>query len=209
MDKSEKLWDMLAKSFDKSETSSEPIHIKTMENTKKYLKSNDLVLDYGCATGIKTLEIAGHVNKIYGMDISSKMIELAKKKATEQKIANVDFIKGIILDDRFELGSFDVILTFNILHLLKDCPKALHRINELLKPGGLFISATPCIGERMTFSTKVKFYISRISVGLVQYVKSFKFEEVENLITNADFQIDKTEIFFHELSCYFIVARKK
>ena len=29
---------------------------------------------------------------------------------------------------------------------MEDTPKVMQRINELLKPGGLFISATPCMG---------------------------------------------------------------
>ena len=45
MDKSEKFWDRIAKNFDKSESPFEPIHVKTLENSKKYLNLSDTVLD--------------------------------------------------------------------------------------------------------------------------------------------------------------------
>ena len=132
MDKSENIWDKIAVNYDKSEKRFEPIHIKTIENTRKYLKVSDIVLDYGCATGTKALELAGSVKRIHGMDISSKMIEGAKRKAVENKIENVDFTHAIIFDERYKRESFDVILAFSILHSLEDHKQVLQRINELL-----------------------------------------------------------------------------
>ena len=45
-------------------------------------------------------------------------------------------------------GTFDGILAFYILHLLEDSQMVIQRINELLKPGGLIISVTPCMGKK-------------------------------------------------------------
>ena len=73
MDKIEKIWDKIAKNYDKSEKRFEPIHVRTIENTKKYLNQNDIVLDYGCGTGTKAFELANSVKKIQAIDISSKL----------------------------------------------------------------------------------------------------------------------------------------
>ena len=62
---------------------------KTLEITKKHLKSSDIVLDYACATGLYSIELAGNVKEIHGIDISSKMIEAAERKATEHKIGDL------------------------------------------------------------------------------------------------------------------------
>ena len=67
------------------------------------------------------------------------MIEAARAKAVERKIENIDFAQATLFDERFERGFFDVVLAFNILHLLKHNQQAIGRITELLKPGGLFI----------------------------------------------------------------------
>ena len=76
MNKPEKFWDGASKNYDKTEERFEYIHSKSRENTKKYLDSSNVVLDYGCGTGTTSCEIANHVKEIHAIDISSKMIEI-------------------------------------------------------------------------------------------------------------------------------------
>lgn len=59
----------------------------------------------------------------------------------------MSFTKATLFDESLERESFDAVLAFNIFHLLEGAPKALRRIDELLKPGGLLMSVTPCLGE--------------------------------------------------------------
>ena len=211
MNKSEKFWDKLSNKFDKRARHFEQTTIKTVENTNKYLNVSDIVLDYGCATGIITYEIAGNVKEVHGIDISSKMIEAAKRKAGERKIENINFAQATIFDERYKRESFDVILAFNIIHfLLEDTQKVMQRINELLKPGGLIISSTACLGEKKTFLSFLLFFLSFIltKIGIVPNMRFFKISELEDLITNGNFQIVKTESLNHSPEEYFIVAKK-
>ena len=46
MNKPEKFWDRVAENYDNTEERFEPIHVKVVENSKKYLKVSDIVLDY-------------------------------------------------------------------------------------------------------------------------------------------------------------------
>jgi 2-polyprenyl-3-methyl-5-hydroxy-6-metoxy-1,4-benzoquinol methylase len=207
----EKIFDLSANTYDKTEEKRfEPIHLKTLENTKKYLNDSDIVLDYGCATGTKALELAGHVQKIHGIDISSKMIEAAKRKAVERNIENVDFAQTTLFDERYKTESFDAILAFNILHLLEDHQHAMQRITELLKPGGLFITVTTCLAEKKSFLTNFQFFPFRLlgKTRLLPSIKRFKFSELEDLIGNGSLQIIETEKLFHDMSFYFIAAKK-
>ncbi len=206
MNKSEKFWDKQSRNYDKQVKQYEQTHIKTVANTKKHLNMSDIVLDYACGTGIITNEIADNVKEIHAIDISSKMIDVAKRKAGERKIENINFAQSTIFDERYKKESFNVILAFNILHLLEDTQKVMQRINELLKPGGLFISATACMGEKMSFLGILLSLLSKI--GIVPYVKIFKFSELEDLIANGNFQIVETEELGHTPPNYFIVAKK-
>jgi 2-polyprenyl-3-methyl-5-hydroxy-6-metoxy-1,4-benzoquinol methylase len=201
---------MVAKNYDNTEERFEPIHVRVVENSKKYLKGSDIVLDYGCATGTKAFELAGHAKKIQGIDVSSKMIEAAKRKAVGHKIKNVDFAHVTLFDERFEKESFDVILAFNILHALEDYRQAVQRISELLKPGGLFISITPCLGEKMTVLNYLQYspFLLLNKMGLISFLKRFKFSELDDLIANGNLQIVETENLFHRMSSYFMVAKK-
>lgn len=202
--KSEKFWDRMAKYLDQVERKDEPTNIKIIDNTKKYLKITDTVLDYGCGTGTAAIEIAGSVKTVTGIDISSKMIESAKGKTVERKVNNIDFVQTTIFDEKFKPGLYDVILCFNLLHLVEDKPNTMRRINELLKPGGLNISATPCI--KGTFLGVLLSTVSKI--GLIPPIKSFKISELEDLIIDGNFEIVETECLHKSGQQYFIVAKK-
>lgn len=106
------------------------------------------VLEVGCRTGSTALLLAGHVKHITAIDISSNMIDIARNKAKDQQIENVDFIHSTLFDDTLKKGSFDVIMAFSFLHLLEETPEAIRRIKKLLKPGGIFISKTPCLADQ-------------------------------------------------------------
>lgn len=202
--KSEKFWDRIAKCFDRVERKDESINIKIIEKTRNRLKISDDILDYGCGTGTAAIEIASNVKKIKGIDISSKMIEAAKGKTLEHKVKNIDFAQTTIFDEKLKTGSFDVILCFYLLHLVEDTPKVMQRINELLKPCGLFISATPCI--RGTFLGVLLSPVSKI--GLIPPITSFKNSELEDLMTDGNFEIVETECLHKSGQQYFIVAKK-
>jgi 2-polyprenyl-3-methyl-5-hydroxy-6-metoxy-1,4-benzoquinol methylase len=163
--KAEKFFDKMANQFDKRARNFEQ---PPVEKTKKYLNLDDIVLDYGCATGTVTIGIADEVKKVQGIDISSKMIDMARKKADDCQIENIDFAQATIFDDGMNRESFDVILAFNILHFLEDTPQVIQRINELLKPGGLIISATSCMGEK-TFKNilQLLLFSPLIKLGIV------------------------------------------
>ena len=202
--------DFAAKNFEKTEKKFEEIHLRTIELTKKYLKKNDIVLDYGCAGGGKTLPLAGLVKKMEGIDISSRMIETAKKNAAEHKIKNADFTQRDIFDKVYKKESFDVIFAFNILHLFVEPGKALQRIRYLLKPEGLFISATPCLAEKKSMLINLQFLPFHLlsKLKLIPNIALFKLSDVDDLIKNSNFKIIKNETMYQKLTNIFIVAKK-
>jgi hypothetical protein len=77
-----------------------------------------------------------------------------------------------IFDQRYETGSYDMILAFSILHLGEGTPEVIRRIYELLEPGGIFISAAACLGVKRGFVGILRFILSKI--GLVQIGIRFK-----------------------------------
>ena len=120
MNKSEKFWDKQAKGFTDHEQHTQLSENKDYITTLKYLNINDTVLDYGCATGIISNAIADKVKEIHAIDISPKMIEIAKSKASERNIENIHYAPATIFDERYQKESFNVILAFRILHMLED-----------------------------------------------------------------------------------------
>lgn len=205
MTKSEKFWDKSAYNFFLEGEKEKQSYINIIDRIKKYLKTSDIVLDLGCGPGLISNEIADYVKFIYAIDISSKMIEIAKINADFRNIQNIDYAYSTIFDDKYKNGSFDIILAFNILHLLDDNQKTMQHINDLLKPGGLIISVTPCIGERIFLNIS----ISLLSfIGKIPKIKSFKANELKESISNRNFEIIENDRMPDGIIEYIIVAKR-
>jgi len=203
---------LIASNYDASEESFREIHRENLKKTKKYFNPGDIVLDFGCGTGNQSMGVAGDVKEVHGIDISSKMIEIAKIKLDPEKNQNVQFTQTSIFDKKLKRGSFDVIMAFNILHYLENANEVMQRINELLKPGGYFISSTECMGEEEKKKFSRFLSLSALLVmkkARIVSSKFYKFSELEDLIFNGNFQIVEAEkLKLRELRYYFIAAKK-
>jgi ubiquinone/menaquinone biosynthesis C-methylase UbiE len=212
MNKSEEFWDRSADNYDKTEQRFEHIHRKSRENARKHLKGNDIVLDYGCGTGATTCELASQVKEIQAIDISSKMIEAANEKAVASNIENVSFVRTDIFDEKFKEESFDAILAFNMLHTIPNPWDAVKRVHELLKPGGLFISVTPCLRGKMSFLVHLQIQLVRIlcAVGIIPIpIRRLKSSDLDELVKSGNFQAIETEEIYKGASSYFVAAKKR
>ncbi len=206
MKKSEWFWDWIARRYDKQAQKDEA-HTRAVARFAKYLKADDAVLDYACGTGVVTYKIAADVKEVHGIDTSARMIDLAKQRARERDAANVHFSRKTIFDEGLGRGSYDVILAFNVLHLLEDARKAVQRASELLKPRGLVVSETPCLGEAGVILRTLLPLISK--VGVLAYLRTFRISEVRDLTRDGGFQILESEVLEGTIPSCFVVARKR
>ncbi|KZK99821.1 MULTISPECIES: class I SAM-dependent methyltransferase [unclassified Pseudovibrio] len=211
MSKLERFWDQSASNYDNTEEKFEFIHSRSRENTKRHLKDTDIVLDYGCGTGTTACEISSLVHSVRAIDISTGMIEIAKAKATTGGIANVDFEQADIFDEEFESGSFDVVLAFNMLHTVPDPESVVQRTVELLKPGGLFISVTPCLGGKKSALVTLQILLVKalLKVGVIPVpIRQLKSADLDDLLDDERLQVIETEEIFKGASSYFVVTKK-
>jgi 2-polyprenyl-3-methyl-5-hydroxy-6-metoxy-1,4-benzoquinol methylase len=203
--KAEKFWDRTASNYDKEEKKDKKTYLQIIERTKSYLKSADIVLDLGCGTGLVSNEISEYVKKIDAIDLSSKMIEIAKTKAEKRDIQNIEYSQATVFDDSLKLASYDVILCFYIIHLLDDPQAVMRKIKELLKPDGILISVTPCMGEK-PIQRGVFSILSRI--GIIPEISLFKRFDLERLFAIGSFSIIENECLSQTSHQYFIVSKK-
>jgi 2-polyprenyl-3-methyl-5-hydroxy-6-metoxy-1,4-benzoquinol methylase len=207
MEKSEKFWDRAAGDFTDPEQNTQLNENKDFITTLKYLETDDIVLDYGCATGIISNAIADKVKEVHAIDISSRMIEIAKIKAGKLNINNVHYAQALIFDERYRKESFDVIIAFRILHILDDIESVIRRINELLKPGGIFISVTTCMGSYKAVFSIPAFLLRKFRI-IPFHINFFKFSDVQRLLSTGGFGIIEYEKMDDNITTYCIVARK-
>lgn len=96
---------------------------------------NKSVLCAGCGTGeeVEFIHSQG-VNRIIGIDISEKLIGLAR-----QSYPNIEFQVMDIEHLNFPIHSFDLVFSSLTMHYLNDWIPALKSINKVLKDDGIFI----------------------------------------------------------------------
>jgi 2-polyprenyl-3-methyl-5-hydroxy-6-metoxy-1,4-benzoquinol methylase len=93
------------------------------------------VLDFGCGTGLVTLELAGQVGSIAGADTSPGMLRALADKANLQDRP----LRLVELDPAGtgDLGGpYDLIVSSMTLHHVADVPALLDRFQRHLRPGG-------------------------------------------------------------------------
>jgi len=105
------------------------------------LNDTDTVIDLGCGTGGITTHLAGHVKKIYAVDISRAMLDRCREKCIRANVNNVEFDQGGFLSYQHTTEQVNAVISQVALHHLPDMWKqvALLRIFDMLKPGGQFL----------------------------------------------------------------------
>jgi len=188
MDQSAKFWDKIAEKYSKQPVSDEAAYQKKLQVTRGYCQPHMEVLEIGCGTGSTAIIHAPFVKHIHAVDISPKMIEIAQTKADAEHIDNITFEVSTInaLNEADE--TLDIILGLSVLHLLENKEAVIAKVYNILKPGGLFISSTACLGDMMRFF-KIIAPIGKF-LGLMPLVKVFSTKELEVSLTDAGFNID-------------------
>jgi SAM-dependent methyltransferase len=108
------------------------------------VKETSTVLDLACGTGIYTRPFAlvARRGRVVGMDISMPMLEWASRKAAEEGVDNVVFLRARVPELPFDDAFFDCVNCCGALHLFPNADKAIKQIVRILKPGGRFTAGT-------------------------------------------------------------------
>lgn len=185
---SPKFWDKVAEKYSKQPVADEAAYQKKLAVTREYFRPEMGVLELGCGTGSTAIAHAPYVNHIHATDISTKMLAIAREKAAAQNIDNVTFEHSTVEGFNGANETFDAVLALSLLHLLESKEAAIAKVRRMLKPGGLFITSTVCIGDTMSFFKVIapigKFF------GFFPLVKVFTKQELLNSLTEGGFQID-------------------
>lgn len=117
-------------------------HVATYEFARGFV-SGRRTLDFGCGTGYGTHSLADDAATVTGVDISSAAIAHARQhfKAPGLDFRVIDPVPTKPLP--FADGSFDVVLSFQVIEHISEVDAYLGEIRRVLSPGGVFVCATP------------------------------------------------------------------
>ena len=164
---------------------------------------NDL-LDCGCGTGpMISLLYENDSSKNYtGLDITPKMIEVAKNKNLE----GVNWVVGDCENLPFEENSFDAIICSNSFHHYPNPQKFFNSAKKVLKPGGRLIL------QDYTASKFVLWIMNHAEMPFANLmghgdVSAYSLDQVQQFCDVADLKIEKLKR--EKKMRLHLVARKK
>ncbi|GAA3201967.1 class I SAM-dependent DNA methyltransferase [Actinocorallia longicatena] len=140
------------------------------------------VLDAGCGTGLPTaaqITAAGH--HLTGVDVSARMIELARENVPGAEFRQADLSAAGLGD------GYDAIVAFFVLLMipLDGIPEALRLLHDRLRPGGLF-----CLSmvEADLEDVPIAF------LGQELIVSAYLREELQELVEAAGFVVEELNV---------------
>ena len=94
------------------------------------------VLDVGCGAGQTTIDAARSSASAVGVDLSSAMLEVARRRADAAGVTNVDFHQADAQVHRFDTAGFDVVISRTGAMFFSDAKAAFANLARATRPGG-------------------------------------------------------------------------
>jgi ubiquinone/menaquinone biosynthesis C-methylase UbiE len=97
------------------------------------------VLDVCCGTGASALpaaEAVGPKGHVIGVDLAKQLLELARTKAIQRNLGNIEFEVGDMLSMRFPVASFDAVVCVFGIFFVPDMARAVSELWSRVRPGG-------------------------------------------------------------------------
>lgn len=148
------------------------------------------LLDCGCGTGpmISLLHEMDSKKYYTGLDITPKMIEVAKAK----NLSGVDWVVGDCEELPFEENSFDVIICSNSFHHYPNPQKFFYSVKRVLRPNGRLIL------QDYTAPSVVLWLMNHTEMPIANLfghgdVKAYSLNEIKAFCNKAELKIDNIE----------------
>ncbi|WP_347861611.1 class I SAM-dependent methyltransferase [Salimicrobium sp. PL1-032A] len=118
---------------------------KVLPFLQSFLGTGAEVLDLGCGDGQGSEMLQEEGYRVTGVDLSSKMIDIAAGRSTE-----ATFLQADVTALPFEEESFDGVMAINCLEWVASPLEAIREIHRVAKPGAIFVAGIlgPVAGPR-------------------------------------------------------------
>jgi ubiquinone/menaquinone biosynthesis C-methylase UbiE len=156
------------------------------------MESGSTIVDLGTGPGFLSIELHKLLPqaKIIGLDLSSDMLEIARKNADEAGMSSFETRLGKAEENPIESNSVNLVVTQSSFHEWEDQRKGLSESFRILKPGGSLIlkdyNRSWLSGWRRGL---LKFLLTMVGESYQDHVEMFKFtfDQAADLLKEAGF----------------------
>jgi demethylmenaquinone methyltransferase/2-methoxy-6-polyprenyl-1,4-benzoquinol methylase len=185
------------------------------EISTQYISENDQVLDLGVGTATFAILCAKKGAHVTGIDISPKMLTLAKQKVEDENLTtriDIQEMSAIEMDTQILDQSYDKIIATLVFSELTEAEQlfTLKQCQRILKGGGLLILEDEV--KPSSWLKKVVHFFIRLPLALFTYliaqVTTTPLKNIEQKLIEAQFRIESKSSYFLN-SLVLIVATKE
>lgn len=162
--------------------------INEIIGNKKY----NSIMEYGCATGLISLNLCDKFKKVTLMDSEKEMIKIVKEKLDKCKKSNIFPIQIDLVNEAYKGDKFDLIYTSLTIHHIQNTEKIIKIFYNLLNENGIL-----CIidldKEDGSFHINQKDFNGH---------NGFEHRYMENIFESVGFSNIKSETFYNGEKIY-------
>ena len=129
------------------------------------------MLDAGCGTGQMT-KLLEQYGEAVGLEIAPEAIEFAQKRGVK------NLIQGSITDPPFAAGSFDLVLSLDVIEHVDNDVQIIDSLFDIVKPGGHLIVTVPAFKSLWSQHDEINHHKRR-----------YRVKEVERMLGDAGFVV--------------------
>jgi SAM-dependent methyltransferase len=134
---------------------------------------NFRLLDAGCGTGQMTKLLEGYGEAV-GLEIAPEAIAFARKRGVE------NIVQGSISDPPFAAGSFDLVLSLDVIEHVDNDVHILDSLFEIVKPGGHLIVTVPAFESLWSEHDEIN-----------QHKRRYRVDQLRKMMERAGFDVTR------------------
>ena len=155
-------------------------NIRITERLFSYLDLEEInnVLEIGCGIGMLSSYLSQKYDmNVFGIDVDHEQIKIARKYLKDN--TKLSFSVESATNLPFENYSFDMVLSFNVIHHISDWKNVLKEVHRVLRPFGVFAFSD--------FAYTA--FIKRVFVQIVKNYGLYTVAEIIDYLAGINFQI--------------------
>jgi len=153
-------------------------------------KKSGVMLDLACGPGILLTSLAPTMKLNVGVDLTPKMIQMARAKCLAANLTNTRFLESPAENLPFASRLFDCVVTRLTLHHFIEPIRVLREVKRILKPGGLLVIADLLSSEDQT---ETRLHNALEQLRDPSHIRMLPQSELLNIIKEAGFHIISTD----------------
>jgi SAM-dependent methyltransferase len=134
---------------------------------------NFRLLDAGCGTGQMT-KLLENYGEAIGLEIAPEAIEFARRRGVQ------NIIQGSISDPPFAAGSFDLVLSLDVIEHVENDVHILSSLYEIVKPGGHLILTVPAFESLWSEHDEIN-----------QHKRRYRVPQLRTMMQDAGFDVTR------------------